>query len=137
MFIVKLSADSLRMVNRHVRTQTKDLRRWVILIQTCVLVHYSANSSILIERVMTGVLVCSEKRWFFPFFIVQGLDSTMENCILLGELERWPLGSVVPLMLSVGLCVAILSSWHTVPCGRSSTNILVVVHGVPHVSRME
>lgn len=101
---------------------------------TCVLVHYSANSSILIER---QVCLCVQKRGGSSLFIVQGLDSTMENCILLGELGRWPLGSVVPLMLSVGLCVAVLSSWRTVPCGRSSTNILVVVHEVPQVSRVE
>jgi hypothetical protein len=123
------------MVNRYV-TQTKDLRRWVILVQTCALVYCSVDHSIPIERVIAGVFMRSEKRWFFPF-IVQGLDSTVGTSILLGELGRWPLGSVVPLMLSVGLCIVVLPSWRTFPSGWSSIDILVVLHGVSQVSYME
>jgi hypothetical protein len=82
---------------------------------------------------LAGVLVCSEKRVSLPF-IVQELDFTVRTCILLGGPGRWPLGSMVPLMLSVGSCVAVLASWRTVPSSWSFADILVVVCGGPRRS---
>jgi hypothetical protein len=38
-----------------------DLKWWVILVQVCALVQCSANRSIAMERVTSGVLVCRLK----------------------------------------------------------------------------
>jgi hypothetical protein len=48
-----------------------------------------------------------------------------------GELGRWPLCSMVPLMLSVGSCAALLPSCRIVLSVRSSADILMVVRGGP------
>jgi hypothetical protein len=81
------------------------------------------------------VCLCVKKEGSFPF-IVKGPDFTKEPCILLGELDRWPLGGVVLLASFVGPCVDVLPSWRTILSARhmgsycwSLADTLIVVHG--------
>jgi hypothetical protein len=55
------------------RDLSKELRHWVILVQVGALVQCNADCSIAVERVTTGVLVCSPRRRRGPCpFISQG-----------------------------------------------------------------
>jgi hypothetical protein len=51
---------------------------------------------------------------------LQGLYITIGLVFCWREFGRWPLASVVPMMLSVGLRVAVLPSWCIVPSARGT-----------------
>jgi hypothetical protein len=58
------------------------LRQWVILVQACALVQYSAHRSIAEKRVTTSVLVCRSKEEPLPFI-------TQERSLIVESLPHW------------------------------------------------